>query len=67
MSVAECDALAWWVQRLYLEGLSEEFSDSNAQPSGAGPQQNIRTDSTVFDGTPGELAAFGFNEQTLGG
>ena len=51
----EWDALPWWQARIYLDGLSEEFSEGDA------------TTSRGFTGDDlADLASLGFNVQKAG-
>lgn len=65
MSPDEWGALRWWQQRLYEEGLESEFGDSGPTPNGEPQRKQEATQSVVFDGTPGEFGAWGFNERNL--
>jgi len=78
MSPREWDALAWWEQRMYLEGYEEEGliepGDGSADPTvvnervhhSGGTTITERRHHATFSGQPGELTAFGFTERTLG-
>lgn len=59
--VDEWRALPWWKQRLYLDGLEEEFSGTSEE----GQTQSTGQGSVVFNGQPGEMSALGFRERNL--
>lgn len=61
MTPAEWDALPWWQQRMYVEGLNHEF-DSKADSQPGAQQDDNRV---IFSGQVGEFAAAGFQETTL--
>lgn len=61
MSVREWRALPWWEQRVYLEGLTEEFSEDHERAADV----HSPGGSTVFDHRPGEFASHGFKERTI--
>lgn len=60
MGRAEWDALAWWEQRLYLEGLRDEFSDEPSRGSGGSDP-----DLHVMSGQAGEFRQMGLKERWL--
>ena len=78
MSPAEWDALAWWEQKMYLDGYTWEGlierTDSAEDPTVVAAQVHQEGSTTVtdrqhaatFSGAPGEMAAFGIPEQRLG-
>lgn len=78
LSPPEWDRLAWWHQKVYLDGFEEEGilttregpSDSTVKSEKVHQTGSTtiteREHSTVFSGQPGEMAAFGIAEQTLG-
>jgi hypothetical protein len=77
MGPPEWDALPWWQQKVYLEGFVDEgllttregASDPTVKSEkvhqSGGTTITEREHSATFSGVPGELAAFGINEQTL--
>lgn len=60
MTPAEWDALPWWQQRMYVEGLNAEFG-----PQDGTPRQAPKEDPFVASGRAGEFSALGYNEQSL--
>lgn len=52
------DALAWWVQRCYIEGLMEEFNSTETRPSD-------ETNGVIFSNRRGEMSRLGFTEINL--
>lgn len=70
MSPEQWDALAWWQQRMYVEGYEWEGliepSDGSTAPSTASPGvPREQKASATFSGAPGEMSAFGFRETTI--
>lgn len=77
MSPSEWDGLAWWEQQMYLEGFEDEglverrdgtdqtVVSEEVHRSG-GTTVTERHHETTFSMMPGEMAAFGLHETTLG-
>lgn len=77
MTPAEWDRLAWWEQMTYLDGYVEEgilTRDEGGEPGSrivavhhdGGTTITEREAKVTFSGEPGEMAAFGLHETTLG-
>ena len=77
MATSEWDALAWWEQKMYLEGFEDEglvqaasgtndptVKSEQVHQSG-GTTITEREHGATFSGIPGEMSAFGLPERTL--
>ena len=81
MTPEEWDGLPWWQQRLYVEGYEQEGLVESSEGGSASRDQGLVNESSsrsggstitdrsyhaAFSGVPGEMAAFGIPEQTIG-